>query len=230
MLPSLSRQIGAGDTAAANRSQNRAIELVLVLTLPATAALMVAAVPLIRALLQHGVFGNTDTIASAEALAAFSLGLPAYVLIKVLVPGFLARQDTRTPAQIALVAMLANLFLNLILIWPLRHIGLALSTALSAWVNAGLLYWMLHKRGHFTTDARLRRTAVKLALATLAMGILLFFAAPIVDRHVAHGLIERILWLGGLMAAGAGLYFGTAIALGAFRLAELRARLSRRRR
>ena len=80
-------------------------------------------------LLQHGAFTAADTVASAHALAAFSLGLPAYILIKVLVPGFHARGDTRTPVRIALVAMLANLVGNLVLIWPLQHVGLALSTA-----------------------------------------------------------------------------------------------------
>jgi putative peptidoglycan lipid II flippase len=230
MLPSLSRQISAGDTRGATATQNRAIELVLVLTLPATAALMIAATPLIRALLQHGAFGAADTIASAQALAAFSLGLPAYVLIKVLVPGFYARQDTRTPVRIAMLAMLANLAMNLVLIWPLRHVGLALSTALSAWLNAGLLYWTLHRRGHFTTDARLQRNAIRLALATLVMGVLLFFTSPIVDAHVGRGLMERAMWLGGLMAAGAIVYFGAAIGLGAFRPAELKAQLRRRPR
>jgi putative peptidoglycan lipid II flippase len=230
MLPSLSRQISSGNTAAANTTQNRAIELVLVLTLPATAALMLAATPIIRALLQHGVFGQADTIASAQALAAFSLGLPAYVLIKVLVPGFYARQDTKTPVRIALVAMLANLVMNLVLIWPLLHVGLALSTALSAWVNAGLLYWTLHKRGHFASDERLRNSALKLTTATVLMALLLVFASPLVDPHMGRGLFERGLWLGGLMAAGMIVYFGAAIALGAFRLGEIKAQLGGRRR
>jgi putative peptidoglycan lipid II flippase len=100
---------------------------------------------------------------------------------------------------------------------------------LSAWVNAGLLYWTLHKRGHFATDARLRRTAIKLTLATVAMGVLLAFASPIVDPHMGRGLFERALWLGGLMALGGILYFGVAIALGAFRPAELKAQFRRRR-
>lgn len=230
MLPSLSRQIGSGNASAANSTQNRAIELVLVLTLPATAALMLAATPIIRALLQHGVFGPTDTIASAQALAAYSLGLPAYVLIKVLVPGFYARQDMKTPVRIALVAMLANLVMNLILIWPMLHVGLALSTALSAWLNAGLLYWTLHKRGHFASDERLRNSALKLTTATIMMALLLVFASPIVDPHMGRGLFERGLWLGGLMAAGMIVYFGAAIGLGAFRPGEIRAQLTRRRR
>jgi putative peptidoglycan lipid II flippase len=215
---------------AANTTQNRAIELSLVLTLPATAALLVAALPIIQALLQHGAFKAADTIATAQALAAFSLGLPAYILIKVLVPGFHARTDTKTPVRIALIAMLANLVGNLILIWPLQHVGLALSTALSAWVNAALLYATLHKRGHFSMDGRLKHALIRLTLATLAMAALLLALAPWTTPHMSGHLLERVLWLGALMAAAGAVYFGVAIALGAFRLTELKSQLLRRRR
>ena len=228
MLPGLSRQIGGGDRAGAAATQNRAIELVLVLTLPATAVLLVAATPIIRALLQHGAFDPHDTIASAQALAAFSLGLPAYILIKVLVPGFYARADTTTPVRIALVAMLVNLACNLTLIWPLAHVGLALSTAISAWVNAGLLYVMLVRRGHFAIDARLRATALRLLLATLAMAALLLAASPWVDPHMGRALFERVLWLGGLLAAAGIVYFTAAIALGALKPREIMAQIRRR--
>jgi putative peptidoglycan lipid II flippase len=123
MLPSLSRQLGGGDAKAALDTQNRAIELVLLLTLPCTAGLMISAMPLIRALLEHGAFNAVDTYASAQALAAFSLGLPAYVLIKVLTPGFYARSDMKTPVRIAFISMLVNLAGNLTLIWPLGPVG-----------------------------------------------------------------------------------------------------------
>ena len=229
MLPSLSRQIGSGDTGAANATQNRALELVLVLALPATAALMLSARPIIIALLQHGAFTNASALATADALAAFSLGLPANIAIKVLVPGFYARADTRTPVRIALVAMGTNFLMNLLLIWPLQHVGLALSTALSCWVNAALLYLTLHRRGHLTLDARLKRSAAKLGLATLAMAVLLLLLNPLVRPHMTRGILERGVWLGFLMAAGAFAYFGAAGALGAFRPAELKAQLLRRR-
>ena len=109
LLPAMSRLLSAGNDAAAVHQQNRAIELVLLLTLPAAAGLVVGAVPIIRVLLEHGRFHAADTVRCAAALSAFSLGLPAYVLIKVLTPGFHARQDTRTPVRIAVGAMLVNL-------------------------------------------------------------------------------------------------------------------------
>ncbi len=228
MLPGLSRQLARGEEAAAGHTQNRAIERVLRLTLPATAALMVSATPIIRALLQHGAFDAHDTIASAQALSAFSLGLPAYVLIKVLVPGFYARADTKTPVRIALVAMLVNLAGNLVLIWPLAHVGLALSTAISAWVNVLLLWWTLRRRGHFTIDARLARSAIRLVAATLAMTALLLALNPIVDAHMGRGFGERAVVLGALMALAAALYFGAAFAFGAYRWGDLKAQLTRR--
>jgi putative peptidoglycan lipid II flippase len=229
MLPSLSRQIGGGNHQAALDTQNRAIELVLLLTLPATAALMVSATPLIRALLQHGAFDHHDTIASAQALAAFSLGLPAYVLIKVLTPGFYARADTRTPVRIAVVAMVVNLVLNLILIWPMAHVGLALSTAISAWVNAILLYWTLRRRDHFSVDDRLRRTSVRLMAATVAMAVLLLAINPLVDPWTGRSLIARVIALSIMIGAGAAVYFGAVFGLGAYRLGDLKAQLRRKR-
>jgi putative peptidoglycan lipid II flippase len=229
MLPSLSRQLGGGDHQAALDTQNRAIELVLLLTLPATAGLMVSATPLIRALLQHGAFNAHDTIASARALAAFSLGLPAYVLIKVLTPGFYARADTRTPVRIALVAMLVNLVLNLVLIWPLAHVGLALSTAISAWVNAILLYVTLRRRDHFAIDARLRRTGIRLIAATVAMAAMLFFLNPWIDPWTGHRLYERVIALLVLIGAGMAVYFGLVFGLGAYSLATLKGQLRRKR-
>jgi len=229
MLPTLSRQLGGGDRDAALHTQNRAIELVLLLTLPATAALMVSATPLIRALLQHGAFTPADTIASAHALAAFSLGLPAYVLIKVLTPGFYARADTRTPVRIALVAMLVNLIGNLILIWPLAHVGLALSTAISAWVNAGLLYWTLHRRDHFRSDLRLRSRTARLALATLAMAAVLILLNPRVDPYLHGAFLGRVIGLAVLIGIGATVYFVMAFVTRAFTVAELRTQLRRGR-
>ncbi len=229
ILPVLSRQIGGGEDKAAIVTQNRAIELSLLLTLPATAALMVSAVPIIRALLEHGAFTGVDTMATAAALSAFSLGLPAYVLIKVLTPGFYARSDTKTPVRIALVAMLVNLVLNLALVWNMAHVGLALSTAVSAWVNVALLYWTLRRRGHFTADAQLRRRVLKLSGATVVMGALLFALNPLVDAYTGHGLIARFVAIGLLIAAGGLAYFIAAFALRAFSVAELKAQFRRRR-
>ncbi len=183
--------MGAGQDGAAGHTQNRAVELVLLLTLPAAAALTVAAEPIIRSLLQYGAFRPSDTLPTARALAAFSLGLPAYVLIKVLTPGFHARQDTRMPVRIAVASMLVNLVGNLVLVWPLGHVGIALSTAVAAWVNAGALYWVLRSRGHFHIDARLARRLPRLLAATLVMVPVLFGLGMLLAPWLGGALLAR---------------------------------------
>jgi putative peptidoglycan lipid II flippase len=228
LLPALSRQLGAGNDVAAAHSQNRAIELVLLLTLPAAAALTVSADPIIRTLLEHGRFNAADTVATANALAAFSLGLPAYVLIKVLTPGFHARQDTKMPVRIAIASMLVNLVGNLVLIWPLAHVGIALSTAIAAWVNAIALWLVLRHRGHFAVDARLRRTLPRLVVATVLMiGVLLVLPMALAPL-AGSGLVMRIIMLALLLGTAGIAYLVAARLLGVFTLTALRAQFSRK--
>jgi putative peptidoglycan lipid II flippase len=228
MLPALSRQLGAGQDSAAGHTQNRAVELVLLLTLPAAAALVVSAEPIIRSLLQYGAFRPEDTLPTARALAAFSLGLPAYVLIKVLTPGFHARQDTRMPVRIAIASMLVNLVGNLLLVWPLGHVGIALSTAVAAWVNAGALYWVLRRRGHFQVDTRLVQRLPRLVVATLVMVPVLIGLGLVLSPWLGGALVARAGALALLLAAGGIAYLGAARLLGLFTLAELKAQFSRK--
>ena len=227
MLPALSRQLGSGDVGAAAHTQNRAIELVLLLTLPAAAALTVSAMPIIRALLEHGRFLPSDTVATAKALAAFSLGLPAYVLIKVLTPGFHARQDTRMPVRIAIASMLVNLSGNLVLVWPLGHVGIALATALAAWVNAAALWFVLYRRGHFHVDARLGRALPRLLAATGGMVAVLFGLNNVLEPLTGGTLLARAVALGVLLGAGGLAYLVAARALRVFTLAELKSQFKR---
>jgi putative peptidoglycan lipid II flippase len=229
MLPLISRQIGSGDSRAANDTQNRALELALFLALPAAVALLVSAVPLIRGVFQHGAFTAADTRGCAAVLAAFAPGVPAYVLIKVLTPGFYARADTRTPVRIALVAMLVNLAGNLTLIWHLGAVGIAASTALSAWVNVALLYWTLRRQGHLVLDARFRAKALRIIAAGLLMGAALLLGNRLLDAHMDAPFWERIAALALLCGGGALIYGLAAIGLGAYRVAELKAQLRRRR-
>lgn len=228
ILPALSRQIGGGDAQAANQTQNRALELALLLAVPAAVALVVSAVPLVRGVFQHGAFTAADTMGTAGALAAFSLGVPAYVLIKVLTPGFYARQDTKTPVRLAVVSMLVNLVGNLTLIWSMGHVGVAIATAASAWVNAGLLYWVLHRRGDLVVDDRLKAKALRIVAAGLLMGVALWLANPLADAHMAKGLVERVVALSVLCGAGALVYGVAALALRAYSIRELRAQFSRK--
>jgi putative peptidoglycan lipid II flippase len=233
LLPVVSRLLVAGREMEAMETQNRGLELALFLTLPATAAFVFAAQPLVKGLFQHGAFHDADTRRCAAALAAFSIGLPSYVLVKVLTPGFYARSDTRTPLRLALWSVGVNLVGNLLLI-PLLgrvgygHVGPPLATAIASSVNVAALYLTLGRRGHFAIDAQLRRRAPRLALAALVMGATLLLVAPRVDPYLVGPLLRRGLALAVLVAAGAIVYALACVATGAFRPADFRSLLHRR--
>ncbi len=231
LLPLLSRQIRLGEAAAARETQNRALEAALVLALPATAALLVLAEPVIVVLFQRGAFDAPAASATAAALVAYAAGLPAYVLIKVLAPGFYAREDTTTPVRIAVACVALNTLAALALMGALGHVGIALATALSAWVNCALLARGLAARGALGPDARLRRAARGSALASAAMALALFGAmrAGLSPATQPDG-IARWASLALLVAGGAGLYALVGAGLGAFRPRELLAMLRRSRR
>ncbi|MEX1146913.1 MAG: murein biosynthesis integral membrane protein MurJ [Sphingomonadales bacterium] len=230
LLPALSRQVAASDTTRALASQNRAIEMAMVLTMPATVALVIVPVPLIAVLFERGAFDADMTAATAAALGAYALGLPAYVLTKVLSPGFFARQDTATPVRYSLVALGVNAVLNLILMFPLAHVGLALATAISAWVNAGLLYWGLRRRGYLRSDARLRRRVVRIMAAVVIMAVAVWAIAAGLDPWFRGAPVERTLALVVLVTGGMACYGAAAFGFGAVRREDFRGLLTRRRK
>lgn len=228
LLPTISRQLGAGQMKEALDTQNRGLELALLLTLPAAVALIICGNPIAAALFGYGKFDANDVARTAEALAAFSIGLPSYILVKVLTPGFYARQDTKTPVRYAMISMGVNLVGNLILIKPLQHMGPPLATAIASTVNVAMLYIALVRRGHFTLDARLRRRAPRLALAAIAMGVALWFGQELIMPYVQGTWLVRGLALVALVSAG-GLVYGLAtVVSGAFTRDDLK--LLRRRR
>lgn len=227
LLPTLARLIGAGREEAALHQQNRALEFALFLALPAATALVVAAHPIITALFQHGRFTAENAQMAARALAAFSLGLPAYILVKVLTPGYHARGDTRTPMRFALVAIAANLVGNLVLIWPFQHVGIALATALSAWLNVALLARGLARKGRLVPDAAFRRALPRMLVAAAAVAALLLLAAPALMPLAAGTAPERAAAMLALVGGGAIVYLGLGSAIGAWQPRALLAALRR---
>ena len=207
LLPVLAQQIRVGDDKSALYSMNRAIEMALLLTLPGAAALLMIGQPIISILFERGAFDAAASLATTQALMAYSIGLPAYVLIKVVAPGFFARQDTSTPVKIAIVCVFLNLGLNLALMQVFAHVGIAMATAISAWVNAVLLLIFLYRRGQFKTDTRLRNRACRILMATLGM------AAALCLLHIAFqdlydaGQGGRITLLAILVLGGLLVYF-----------------------
>ncbi|MBI3499055.1 MAG: murein biosynthesis integral membrane protein MurJ [Proteobacteria bacterium] len=226
LLPLLTQQL-AREPEAANTTQNRALEVAALATLPAAAGLIALALPIVHVLFEHRAFSAEDAILTARALAAFAMGLPAFVLIKVMTPGYLARHDTATPVKIAAVAIAANLAIILALMPYLAHVGIAIGTSIAAWLNAGLLWAGLARRGQFHLDAEATRRLPRLALAALGMGGFVWWAAGLAEPMLmGHGL-ESIGALVLLIGAGGLAFALLVLATGAARPAELRSFLSR---
>ena len=223
LLPLLSRQLSAGDEAAAMHSQNRALEFTLLLTLPAAVALAVIAEPVIIVLFQRGEFGSVQSGATAAALAVYALGLPAYVLVKALAPGYFARGDMATPIKIGAAAMVVNVVLNLILMGPFLHVGIAMATVISSWLNAGLLGWFLWRRGHLKPDRRLLSRLPRQILASLGMGAVLWVMIFVLVSLFISPELERITGLVMLVASGLLSYGLFSLLLGTARPSDVKA-------
>ncbi|MDE2006505.1 MAG: murein biosynthesis integral membrane protein MurJ [Rhodospirillales bacterium] len=229
MLPVLSRQVRAGEDAAAADTQNRAIEYALFLTLPAALALLVAAHPILSVLFGRGHFGADQVALSARALGAYAVGLPAFVLVKVLAPGFFARGDTATPVKIGLGAVALNLALNIAFMRPFQQMGPALATSLAAFANLAGLALVLRRRGHLGFDAALRRRAPRMAAAAIAMaGVVLAARYGLAPLLAIRGP-ARWLALAALVAAGAASYFAALPLFGAYGARQALGLLRRRR-
>ena len=219
LLPELSRKLRAGDEQGAAESQNRALEFALLFTLPAAAALAAIATPIVSVLFQHGAFGPQATRMTAAALAAFALGLPAYVIVKALAPAFFAREDTATPVRAAVLAVATNIMLSLALLHPLGPTGIALATSLAAWVNAAALAVSLWRHAHLALDADFRRRVPRIVLASAVMAACLVLGARSLESALAGGLAFKIAALAALVTGGIVLYGALALGLGAVELA-----------
>lgn len=223
ILPSLSRKHASASKDQFAATLDWAVRAVLIIGVPAALALALLAEPLIATLFHYGEVTDRDVIMSAQSLRAYSAGLLAFMVIKVLAPGFFARQDTRTPVKIGIIAMVANMVFNLALIVPLAHAGLALATSLSAWLNAVLLWRGLKRQGAWQSQPGWPKYLAQIGLANAAMvAVILWLNMPAM-RWLSAGGIERSLYMGMLVAAAGGAYF---IVLG---LAGVRVRHFRQR-
>ncbi len=229
LLPLMSRQIRAGAETEAIASQNRAIEFAAFLTLPAAIAMIVVAEPIIAGLFGRGAFGSTEQTATAMALAAFAVGLPAHVGVKVLATAFFAREDTATPVKIGACALVVNVVLNLALMGPFGHVGIALATSVASWFNASMLAWLLHRRGRLAMDARLRRRLGRVVLSSAAMGFALAAVVFSVPGAAQWDEGTRLAFLAALVVGGMALYGLVAMVSGAVTREDLAGALARSR-
>lgn len=220
ILPSLSRQYASENTTQFNATMDWALRWIFLIALPAALALVIMAQPILTTLFEYGKTGKNDILMASFSLQAYSLGLLAFMLIKVLAPGYFARQDTKTPVKIGIIAMALNMVFNLALVipfhffWQIGHVGLALATALSAFVNAGLLYRGLRKTGVYQPLTGWGLYAVRLIIANGLIVVVLWFALQEVDSWSALVVWERAMNLGFICLLGFATYVAALFIVG----------------
>jgi len=219
LLPSLSKSHADNDRGEFSALLDWGLRLTFLLTLPAALALALLAVPLLATLFNYGAFQAEDVFKTRDALVAYSVGLTGLILVKVLAPGFYARQNIRTPVKIALVTLAATQAMNAAFIVPLAHAGLALSIGLASCLNAALLWRGLRRNGDYMPQPGWGRFGMKLAVALAAMGVVLWFGKGSETNWIGVPPLDRILRLGALVAVGGGAYFCALWLLG-FRLMD----------
>jgi len=214
ILPKLSRHHASAETAHFSQTLDWALRWALLIGVPATVALVILAGPMLAALFQYGEFDAHDVAMSTRSLMAFALGLVAFMLIKVLAPGFYARKDTRSPVKYGIIAMGANTAMTLIFIWPLAHAGLALSTSLAAFLNAGMLFFNLRRRAIYQPRSGWPRFLLQLFVANLLLGVVLWFGAGDLQQWLHASSGQRLWHLTWLIVAGGGSYVLAVLAVG----------------
>jgi putative peptidoglycan lipid II flippase len=214
ILPQISRFISKGEPDEAAKVQSQAVELAMLLCLPAFLALAVVAQPLVAALFQGGRFTATDALITGNVLAIIVAGLPAYVLVKVITPGFYARQDTATPVKIAAIVLIANIVLNFALIPPFGIYGLAAVIAICSWLNCAMLYVILRRRCHFRIEPWLWGRILRQLVAGGVMVAALWGVRELLGDWFAGSTGKRLVAVAAVCGTGGLVYFGTALLVG----------------
>jgi putative peptidoglycan lipid II flippase len=227
MLPSLSRLVVAGDLPGSRATLNRALEYALVLTLPAALALGAVPLPLMSVLFERGAFDAHAALISSQTLAAYAIGLPAFVLVKVLVPGLFARGDTKTPMRWALASVAINIVLNIAFMEPFQHRGPALAASCAAWFNVVALAVVLYRRGYFVPDEPLIRHVPRMLVAAVAMVAALWGLQALAFDGTTG--VFRYLGLAAIVVGGVMAYGLAGEVIGAFHLRDMLGKLRRRK-
>ncbi|MBF0108541.1 MAG: murein biosynthesis integral membrane protein MurJ [Magnetococcales bacterium] len=227
ILPALSARAAAGDMEGLHHQLDAGLRFTLLLNIPATVALVVLREPLLSLLFERGAFTPETTRLAAQALLGYGLGLTFYSLIKVTAPAFYALKDTKTPVRIAIIAMLSNMVFNLILMFPLKHAGLALATTLSALINAGLLLHHLHRKTGFKPLPGFWTAGFKTIAASTLMAALLVFMLPYLESPDVSLTVRALLLTGTIVTAGS-LFFVTCRILGIHEVKLIFAMIARR--
>ena len=229
ILPQVSRHVDVGEADKAARVQGQAAELAMFLCLPAALALCVSALPLVSAIFEAGRFNARDAHYTALTLSIVALGLPAYVLVKVLTPGFYARRDTATPVKTAVAVLVVNVALNFALIPPFGIAGLAAAVAISSWLNCLILYVILHRRGFFRIEGWLASRIARQLIAAAVMVAALILIRTALSGWFVGSFGQRVLGLAAIVGGGMLVYFPLAWILGGTDKEGFKSVLRRRR-
>ncbi|MBA3864238.1 MAG: murein biosynthesis integral membrane protein MurJ, partial [Erythrobacter sp.] len=227
ILPALSRYIAKAEDDEAVRLQANAIELAMLLTLPCAVALFFTGFAFVKAFMQGQAFTAEDARVTGMVVSALVVGLPAYVLVKVLTPNFFARKDTRTPVYTAAASLVVTVGLNIVLVPIFGVVGLALAGAAGAWVNIMLLGGILARRGFFRLPARVFGRIARIALASAMMGAALMALMPVITPWLDGPFTTRLLAIGAIMAVSLVIYGAGTVVLGVLDKATVQ-RLMRR--
>ena len=196
LLPNLSKAIKSSNQETIHNIQNRSIEFSLLISLRSAIGLFILAEPIIYILFERGAFLQEDTFYTARVLGYFALGLPAYIIIKVLVSCFFAREDTKTPLYISIVSVIINIVLSLLLIESMREMGIALATAISAWINALLVYVMLSLRNNIKFDSSLINSSIKILICSIVLVLGIYGLKVIIfEDFVSNSILINSLFL-----------------------------------
>ena len=213
ILPRLSAEYSRQNPDQFRKTLDWALQLALLVALPAAAGLFLLALPIISSLFEYGQFQHHDTQMSSIALQAYAWGLPAFILIKILAPGYFSRQDTRTPVRIGIIAMVSNMVFNILLVVPLvwsghpaPHLGLAIATSLSAWLQVFLLYRGLRKQRVYQLPASMLPYLAKITAALLTMTLCISLLNPAGSAWSDYSILQRVSTLGMIIALAAGGY------------------------
>ena len=214
ILPGLSREHATASPGAFSATLHWAMRLVFMLGMPASVALVLLSEELIAALFYQGEMTATDVSMSGLALAAYGAGLLGHMLVKVLAPGYFARQNMKTPVRFGVVSLVVNMVLNLILIWHLKHVGLALATSIAAFLNAGLLFAGLKRQKVLRPAPEWAGIIWKVLTAVVIMGVCLVLITPDIEDWMQRGFFERLLRMVLICTVGTVVYAATLFALG----------------
>jgi putative peptidoglycan lipid II flippase len=222
VLPSMSSQAARGEHAALRSTLGFALRLSAFIAVPAAVGLVALAEPIVRLLLERGAFGAPESLYTAQALVGYAVGLPAFSATRITAQTFYALGDTRTPVLVGFVSVAANVAFALSLMWPLEHMGLALASSLSAYVNLAGLAWLLRRRLGGLGGAEIMRSLARTLGASAGLGIWCVWSAPVLGGGP--------LGTSAALAVGAGVYGGIAMAMRAPEIRDLLGMLRRRPR